>query len=302
MDSIIPWEELYKLTEPCYYKGVRGNKPYRLELMLGIHILQNHYNLSDEGTRNEIINSRAYSDFRGVESSNQIPDGDTIGRFRNLLIEHSIHEQFFALVVQSLKIVNWFWKKEPLWIPPLFLRCLPQKIRKNSAIRMPIRRKKEQHGTSDTRLMSVLTRIPVCCTRWKLSLGTPLTWPWFQNCFMGKKKRFTVTADISAPKSVKKPLSKTKTVRKSGVSSIANHLNMKVNPTDQKHRSNAENTKSHPSKQKLNTFWLFWKDRSDTEVCENRPQNWIWCLLWLIWFWSPDPHGRRLESLCLSTI
>ena len=85
---------------------MRGNKPYRLELMLGIHILQNHYNLSDEGIRNEIIDSRAYSDFRGVESSNQIPDGDTIGRFRNLLIEHSIHEQFFALVVQSLKIVN----------------------------------------------------------------------------------------------------------------------------------------------------------------------------------------------------
>jgi RNA polymerase sigma factor (sigma-70 family) len=70
--------------------------------MLRIHLLQNLYDLSDEGTRNEIIDSRAFSDFCEVESSNQIPDGDTIGRFRNLLIKNHIHEQFFALVVKTL--------------------------------------------------------------------------------------------------------------------------------------------------------------------------------------------------------
>ena len=70
--------------------------------MLRIHLLQNLYDLSDEGTRDEIIDSRAFSDFCDVESSNQIPDGDTIGRFRNLLIKNHIHEQFFALVVKML--------------------------------------------------------------------------------------------------------------------------------------------------------------------------------------------------------
>ena len=30
------------------------------------------------------------------------PDGDTIGRFRNLLIQNHIHEQFFAVVVKTL--------------------------------------------------------------------------------------------------------------------------------------------------------------------------------------------------------
>jgi len=34
----------------------------------------------------EVIDSRAFSDFCGVDSSNQVPDGDTLGRFRNLLI------------------------------------------------------------------------------------------------------------------------------------------------------------------------------------------------------------------------
>ena len=75
----MPWEELYELVKPCYYEGARGNKPYDLELMLRIHLIQNLYDLSDEGTRNEIIDSRAFSDFCDVESSNQIPDGDTIG-------------------------------------------------------------------------------------------------------------------------------------------------------------------------------------------------------------------------------
>lgn len=102
MDSIMPWEQLYELVKPCYYEGVRGNKPYDLELMLRIHLIQNLYDLSDEGTRNEIIDSRAFSDFCEVESSNQIPDGDTIGRFRNLLIKNHIHEQFFAVVVKTL--------------------------------------------------------------------------------------------------------------------------------------------------------------------------------------------------------
>ena len=92
IDRIMPWRELEELVRPHYYAGVRGNKPYDLELMLGIHLLQNLYTLSDEGTRNEVVDSRALSDFCDVESSNQIPDGDTIGRFRNLLIENNIHE------------------------------------------------------------------------------------------------------------------------------------------------------------------------------------------------------------------
>ena len=102
MDAIMSWEELYELVKPCYYEGARGNKPYDLELMLRIHLIQNLYDLSDEGTRNEIIDSRAFSDFCDVESSNQIPDGDTIGRFRSLLVKNRIHEQFFMLVVKTL--------------------------------------------------------------------------------------------------------------------------------------------------------------------------------------------------------
>jgi len=102
MDRIIPWDEWKALIQPYYYKGERGNKPYGLELMLRLFILQNLYNLSDEGTVAEVIDSRAFSEFCGVDSSNQVPDGDTLGRFRNLLMKHGLQQQFFAQVVGML--------------------------------------------------------------------------------------------------------------------------------------------------------------------------------------------------------
>lgn len=102
INRIIPWGEWIALIQPSYYKGERGNKPYDLELMLRIYMLQNLYDLSDEGTVAEVIDSRAFSDFCGVDSSNQVPNGDTLGRFRNLLIRNGLQEQLFAQVVVML--------------------------------------------------------------------------------------------------------------------------------------------------------------------------------------------------------
>ena len=102
MDRIIPWGEWEALIQPYYYKGERGNKPYELELMLRLFILQNLYNLSDEGTVAEVIDSRTFSEFCGVDSSNQVPDGETLGRFRNLLVKHGLQEQLFAQVLGML--------------------------------------------------------------------------------------------------------------------------------------------------------------------------------------------------------
>ena len=103
IEAIIPWKEFMEEIQPYYYKGERGNKPYELELMLRIFILQNLYDISDMGLMNEIIDSRAFLDFCGVDSSNQVPDGDTIGRFRNLLKENNLQEKLFVRVIAILK-------------------------------------------------------------------------------------------------------------------------------------------------------------------------------------------------------
>jgi Transposase and inactivated derivatives, IS5 family len=102
IERLIPWGEWLTLIRPCYYKGERGNKPYDLELMLRIYLLQNLYDLSDEKTVAEVIDSRAFSEFCGVDSSNQVPNGDTLGRFRNLLIQHGLQESLFGQVVTML--------------------------------------------------------------------------------------------------------------------------------------------------------------------------------------------------------
>ena len=58
----MPWEELEQLIRPYYYEGKYGNKPYELELMLRIHLLQNLYDLSDQ-------NDVALAKFRGSRIS-----------------------------------------------------------------------------------------------------------------------------------------------------------------------------------------------------------------------------------------
>ena len=111
MEKLIPWSEWVGIVQPHYYKGERGNKPYDLELMLRIYVLQHLYNLADDAARNEIIDSRAFSQFCGVDSSNQVPDGDTIGRFRHILEQNQLGEAFFTNVVESLQKCNRMLKK-----------------------------------------------------------------------------------------------------------------------------------------------------------------------------------------------
>ena len=102
IERIVPWEEWEGIIEPHYYKGERGNKLFSLELMVRLHVLQNLYDLSDMATAEQVIDSRAFSDFCGIDSSNQVPDGDTIGRFRGILVNSGLQERLFAQVVMLL--------------------------------------------------------------------------------------------------------------------------------------------------------------------------------------------------------
>ena len=49
IERIVPWGEWLAMIQPCYYKGERGNKPYPLEIMLRLYLLQNLYDLSGRG-------------------------------------------------------------------------------------------------------------------------------------------------------------------------------------------------------------------------------------------------------------
>lgn len=50
-------------------KGERGNKPYGLELMLRIYVLQMVYNVADMAAAAEVIDSRVISQYPDSEST-----------------------------------------------------------------------------------------------------------------------------------------------------------------------------------------------------------------------------------------
>ena len=55
IERIIPWEECITLIQSCYDKGERSNKPYDLERVLKIYLVQRLYDLSDMSTVAEVV-------------------------------------------------------------------------------------------------------------------------------------------------------------------------------------------------------------------------------------------------------
>ncbi len=71
--------------------------------MLRLYLLQNLYNLPNMQTAEQVIESRAFSNFCSILSPEEVPDGDTIGRFRNLLIKAGVQEMLFAQIIILLR-------------------------------------------------------------------------------------------------------------------------------------------------------------------------------------------------------
>ena len=111
IDSLIPWEDWISKIQPVYYEGRIGQKPYPIELVLRMYVLQNLYDLSDMGVMTEVIDSRAFSWFCGITSPADVPDGDTVGRFRNLLIKNDIQKLIFENVTALFEGKGWILKK-----------------------------------------------------------------------------------------------------------------------------------------------------------------------------------------------
>lgn len=60
------------------------------------------------------MDSRDFLEFCGVESSNQVPNVGTLGRFRNLLIKNNLQERLFAQMVEMLKVKGPILKKRTI--------------------------------------------------------------------------------------------------------------------------------------------------------------------------------------------
>jgi IS5 family transposase len=97
MELVVPWKALLKVIEPHYPVAGRGRRPYPLEAMLRVHLMQNWFALSDpamEEALYEITSLRAFAGL-GMES---IPDETTILNFRHLLEASDLAEDIFKQV------------------------------------------------------------------------------------------------------------------------------------------------------------------------------------------------------------
>ena len=91
MNEIIPWSHWIELIKPYYYNKKRGRRPIDIEIMLRMYLMQNWFNLSDEGMEEAIYDSYAMRSFLGINFiDEQVPDATTLLKFRHLLEKHHI--------------------------------------------------------------------------------------------------------------------------------------------------------------------------------------------------------------------
>jgi len=88
MNDLIPWKAWVVLTALFYPSGKRGNPPSGIDTMLRMILLQDWFNLSDEGLEDSIYGNYAFRNFMGLNFlQEQAPDATTLCKFRALLDE-----------------------------------------------------------------------------------------------------------------------------------------------------------------------------------------------------------------------
>jgi IS5 family transposase len=98
MELVVPWKALVNVISPFYPVAGRGRRPYPLEAMLRIHLMQNWFALSDPSMEEALYEIASLRNFAGLKLSEPIPDETTILNFRHLLEEYDLAEDILKQV------------------------------------------------------------------------------------------------------------------------------------------------------------------------------------------------------------
>ncbi len=102
MELVVPWKSLHKLIEPFYPVAGQGRRPYPLDCMLRVHLMQNFFTLSDPAIEEAMYDSASMRHFARLKLSGPIPDETTILNFRHLLEEYELAEDILKQVNKLL--------------------------------------------------------------------------------------------------------------------------------------------------------------------------------------------------------
>ena len=98
MELVVPWKALVKLIEPHYPVAGRGRRPYPLESILRVHLMQNWFALSDPAMEEALYEIASLRSFARLSLNEPIPDETTILNLRHLLEANDLAEDILKLV------------------------------------------------------------------------------------------------------------------------------------------------------------------------------------------------------------
>ena len=98
MELVVPWKALLQLIEPHYPVAGRGRRPYPLESMLRVHLMQNWFALSDPAMEEALYEIASLRAFARLSLGEPIPDETTILNFRHLLEANDLAEDILKAV------------------------------------------------------------------------------------------------------------------------------------------------------------------------------------------------------------
>ena len=102
MEQVVPWRSLVALIEPHYPKAGQGRRPYPLETMLRIHLMQNWFGFSDPAMEEALYEIAPVRQFARLTLTKAIPDETTMLNFRHLLEANELAPKVLQVVNADL--------------------------------------------------------------------------------------------------------------------------------------------------------------------------------------------------------
>lgn len=102
MERVVPWVELVALIAAHAPVAKTGRPPFAQQTMLRIHFMQQWFGLSDMAMEEALFDVAMYREFAGLGDTQRIPDRVSILRFRHLLEQYKLAEQFLQTVNEQL--------------------------------------------------------------------------------------------------------------------------------------------------------------------------------------------------------
>ena len=98
MDQVVPWNSVLGLIEPFYPVAGGGRRPYPLDTMLRVHLMQNWFGLSDPAMEEALYEITSMRKFAGLSLPGSIPDETTILNFRHLLESNELAPEILSRI------------------------------------------------------------------------------------------------------------------------------------------------------------------------------------------------------------